>query len=312
MGRENGTKMANWADILNEIDGGSNFDLVRRRYLKKLSNYTKRNTIAYYSGWLQKTQFQYETMVNDSDKNGFMSAVNKLDTTKGLDLILHTPGGDTAATESIIYYLKSKFENIRVFVPQLAMSAGTIIACASNEIWMGKHSSLGPIDPQIGGVPAHGVVEEFKRAYDEIKVDQMKMAVWQHILNKYSPAFVGECEKAIEWNNQLLESYLRERMFADLKPADQDTRIATIKLELGDHSVSKAHNRHLSLEKCEEIKLVIKRLESDQKLQDNVMSIHHAFIHTLTSTPAVKIIENNTGAAFIQSVQPVMMMNQQR
>jgi len=139
--------MANWSDILSEIDNGSNYDLVRRKYLKKLSSHTKRNVIAYYSGWLQKQNFPAETMVNDSDKNGFMSAIDKLDISKGLDLILHTPGGDTAATESIVYYLKSKFKDIRVFVPQLAMSAGTIIACAANEIWMGQHSSLGPNRP---------------------------------------------------------------------------------------------------------------------------------------------------------------------
>ena len=46
-----------------------------------------------------------------------------------------------------------------------------MIACACREILMGKHSSLGPIDPQLGGVPAHGVIEEFERAIKEIKDD---------------------------------------------------------------------------------------------------------------------------------------------
>lgn len=301
--------MANWSDILKEVHSGSNFDLIRRKYLKKLSSYSKRNVIAYYSGWLQKKQFADETMINDSDKNGFMSAINNLDTSKGLDLILHTPGGDTAATESIIYYLKSKFDNIRVFVPQLAMSAGTIIACSSNEIWMGKHSSLGPIDPQIGGVSAHGIVEEFERAYREIKTDQIKMAVWQPILGKYPPNFVGDCEKAIKWNNELLERYLTERMFSGLPEEERAIRIKKIEEELGDHAVNYAHNRHLSIEKCEEIQLNIKRLEDDQKLQDLVLSVHHSFIHTLTATPAIKIIENDKGIAFIQSIQPVMVVN---
>ena len=190
--------MPNWHDILNEINKiGSPFDVIRRDYLKKLSDYTGRNTIVYYSGWLQKNV--QGTEVNDSDKTGLMTVINGLDRNKGLDLILHTPGGLTAATESIVDYLHSMFgNNIRAIVPQLAMSAGTMIACSCKSILMGKQSNLGPIDPQLGPYPAHGIVEEFHRAYDEIKAAQLKviqqrndpkaiaeanatMAVWQPI-----------------------------------------------------------------------------------------------------------------------------------
>lgn len=119
--------MANWKKILEELNAnGSNFDIIRRSYLKKLSKLTGRNVIAYYSGWLQKNnpELRYLLSINDNDKNGFMNAIAGMDCSKGLDLILHTPGGDVAATESIIDYLKSKFEDIRVIVPQLAMSGG--------------------------------------------------------------------------------------------------------------------------------------------------------------------------------------------
>ena len=155
--------MPNWHEIGQEIGiSGSTFDIVRRKYLKKLSEYTSRNTIIYYSGWLQKDSLA-GIEINDSDKNGFMTAIDGLDRTKGLDLILHTPGGDIAATESIVDYLHNMFEtDIRVVIPQLAMSAGTMIACAAKEIIMGKQSNLGPIDPQLFGMSAHGVLEEFK------------------------------------------------------------------------------------------------------------------------------------------------------
>ena len=117
---------------------------------------------------------------------------------EGLDLILHTPGGETAATESIVHYLYSMFgTNIRAIVPQLSMSAGTMIACACKEIIMGKQSSLGPIDPQFGNLPAHGIIEEFRRAYNEIKSDPSKIPLWQPIIAKYHPTLIGECEKAI-------------------------------------------------------------------------------------------------------------------
>jgi hypothetical protein len=88
---------------------------------------------------------------------------------------------------------------------------------------------------------------------------------------------------------------------------DKDAIVENIIRELGDHSVSLAHNRHLSAAKCKEIGLKIFDLESDQKLQEKVLSIHHIYFHTLSSTPAFKIIENQNGMAFILQAQHVLM-----
>jgi hypothetical protein len=302
--------MPNWYNLLKEINQlGSPHDILRRKYLKKLAAYTKRNVVCYYSGWLQKPELGAACAVNDIDKNGLMTAINGLNISKGLDLILHTPGGDTAATESIVDYLWQKFgNNIRCFVPQMAMSAGTMIACSCNEIWMGKQSSLGPVDPQFNGIPAHGVIEEFRRACDEIKNDPRTIPVWQPIIAKYPPAFIGECEKAITWSASLVHDWLKRNMLADAP--DQNTSLSRIINELIDHSVSLAHNRHLSNTKCKEIGLKIFDLEADQELQDRVLSVHHIYFHTLGSTPAFKIIENNLGIAYIQQAHPVLGQRQ--
>lgn len=299
--------MPSWNEILDEIrTTGSTHDVIRRRFLKTLNVKTGRNVILYYSGWLQKPDVPGMD-VNDSDKNGFMTVIHGMDRSKGLDLILHTPGGSAAATESLVDYLRQMFKtNIRAIVPQLAMSAGTMIACATNSILMGKQSSLGPIDPQFGpGVPAHGVVEEFKRAYSEIKEDQAKIALWQPIIAKYRPTLVGECEKAIQWSNEMVKEWLVTGMLAG--EADKNTLADRIIAELGDHALMKSHGRHLSAQRCKDIGLKVEMLEDDNNLQDAVLSVHHACIHTLTSTPATKIIENQDGVAFIQSIQTVVM-----
>ncbi len=298
--------MPNWHEIGEELkQTGSTFDVIRRRYLKDLSVKTGRNVILYYSGWLQKSNID-GLQVNDADKNGLMTVIHKLDRAKGLDLILHTPGGETAATESIVDYLHSMFgNNIRAIVPQLAMSAGTMIACSCKEIIMGQQSSLGPIDPQFGGIPAHAIVEEFKRAYSEIKADPVKAAVWQPIVAKYNPTLVGECEKAIDWSEKMVESWLDRNMLS--AEPDKKKLIDHIIKELGDHSVNKSHARHLSMKKCKDIGLKIIEMESDPELQDLILSIHHICIHTLGATNAFKIIENQDGIAFIQSAQNIMM-----
>jgi ClpP class serine protease len=157
--------MPNWKDVLHEIqDLQASYtnqsklvvDTVRRSYLKKLHDLTGRNVIAYYSGFLTKPEIA-QSDINDEDKNGFMMAVHSLDRTKGLDLILHTQGGSIGATESIVDYLRKMFKHdLRAIVPQIAMSAGTMIACSCRIILMGKHSNLGPIDPHLMGVPAVG------------------------------------------------------------------------------------------------------------------------------------------------------------
>lgn len=150
--------MPNWTQTMQEIQGTvaeNPLDVVRRKYLLTMHKYTGRNVIAYYSAFLQKPSANVS--IDDNDKNGFMQAIHGLDKSKGLDLLLHTPGGEAAATESIVTYLKSVFGNdIRVFVPQMAMSAGTMIALAAREIVMGKQSNLGPIDPQLGGMSCMG------------------------------------------------------------------------------------------------------------------------------------------------------------
>lgn len=298
--------MPNWNEILDEIRvSGSTHDIVRRKYLKSLQRLTGRNVIIYYSGWLQKPNAS-GIQVNDADKNGFMTVTHKLDRSKGLDLILHTPGGETAATESLVDYLRSMWgTNVRAIIPQLAMSAGTMIACSCNEIIMGKQSSLGPIDPQFKGIPAHGVVEEFIRAHTEIRADPSKAAVWQPIIAKYNPTLIGECEKAIDWSNQMVKEWLLSGMLTGVDNADGKANV--IIEELGNHSLNKSHARHLSADKCNSIGLKITKLEDDPKIQDAVLSIHHTCIHTLTSTNAFKIIENHNGKAFIQSEQQVIL-----
>jgi ClpP class serine protease len=142
--------MPNWGEVFEEIgeivnQGRLAVDIVRKKYLEKLYEYTGRNVIAYYSGWLQKPGIE-GSEINDDDMNGFMRSVHKIDCSLGLDLVLYTPGGGIAATESIINYLHKKFDNnIRIIVPQIAMSAGTMMACSGRTILMGKQSSLGPI-----------------------------------------------------------------------------------------------------------------------------------------------------------------------
>ncbi len=299
--------MPNWSEVLNEIQSvdaelrsKSAGDQVRRKYLKELFRKTGRNTIAYYSGWLSKPKIE-DVHINDEDKNGFMMSVHGLDRSLGLDLILHTPGGELHATESIINYLRQMFkDDIRVIVPQVAMSGGTLIACACKQILMGSHSNLGPIDPQLRGVPAYGVIEEFRTVAKEIKKDPSKIHVWNPILSKYYPAFLSQCKNAIDHSKEIAQSYLEEVMFKDV--SNKKKIVNKIVEGLTDYSGNKSHSRHIHIEECRSLGLKVLELESNQELQELVLTVHHAFIHTLMNTPSFKIIENHLGCALIKTL----------
>lgn len=298
--------MPSWGDVRAEVNSaGSPFDVIRKRYAADLSDITGRNVILYYSGWLQKQHLLQHGLpvgVDDSDKNGFMAAIHGMDRSKGLDLFLHTPGGDVAATESLVDYIRAMFgTDVRAIVPQLAMSAGTMISLSCSQVVMGKHSSLGPIDPQFGNMAAHGIVEEFERAKEEIKTDPSTIAVWQPIIAKYTPTLIGEAEKAISWANDMVKDWLTTGMFKDRSDPLGDA-VAVIR-ELGSHALTLSHSRHISAEKAKAHGIEVFDLESDPKLQEAVLTLHHACIQTMSETPAFKIIENQEGVNFISAVK---------
>lgn len=276
-------------DALNEIRG---------QYLTNYSDYVDRNVIIYYSGFLSIKNGNLGISVEDNDINGFMASVHGLNKKKGLDLFLHTPGGSISAAEEIVEYLRSLFDgNIRVVIPQIAMSAGTMIACSGKEIIMGKQSSLGPTDPQINGVPTHGILEEFETAMNEVLKDKNRILLWREIISKYHPTFLGECKKAIELSSELVENWLESGMFSDDENAKKIAE--NITEHLNNHGASKTHDRHFSTKTCKEFGLKIKEMESDQDLQDKILSIHHATMLTINILQTSKIIQSQQNEPWI-------------
>lgn len=300
--------MPTWGELLAELQPhldsegkevpALSLDELRTKYIKQLSNHTDRNVIAYYSGWLKPGKI-INTDINDTDITGFMNSIKSLDCGKGLDLILHTPGGDPTATEGIVKYLHSKFNgDIRVIVPQMAMSAGTMLACSAKTILMGKHSCLGPIDPQYGGVPAYNIINEFKEAKQDLDNNPNAKTYWEMQLKKYPAAFFYTVCDAINLSSSLVAEWLKKYMFKD-SSANTEKKVKSILDVLNSNNGS--HSRHFNYDFCKDLGLNVDSLENDQVLQDLVLSVHHSFIITLDSTPATKIIENQYGIRYISN-----------
>jgi ClpP class serine protease len=96
--------------------------------------------------------------INIEDSEAILQAVRLMPDTEPIDLVLHTPGGLVLASEQIAEALKRHRGKVTVLVPHYAMSGGTLIALAADEIVMDENAVLGPIDPQIGEYPAASIL----------------------------------------------------------------------------------------------------------------------------------------------------------
>jgi ClpP class serine protease len=95
--------------------------------------------------------------INDSEE--VLRAIQMTDENVPLDLVLHTPGGLVLAALQIARAIRGHKAKVTVFVPHYAMSGGTLIALAADEIVMSSHAVLGPIDPQLGQSPAVSLIK---------------------------------------------------------------------------------------------------------------------------------------------------------
>jgi ClpP class serine protease len=143
----------------------------RLKFIKKLEK--KRETRVISMIHRQETMkilgFPIMRYIDIQDSEELMRAIHLTDDDVPIDLIIHTPGGLVLATERIACALRRHKAKVTVFIPHYAMSGGTLIALAADEIVMDKSAVLGSIDPQIGKYPAASILKVLEtKAKDEI------------------------------------------------------------------------------------------------------------------------------------------------
>lgn len=280
-------------------------DVVRRRYLGQLALHTGRSTILYTTRWTVPPVNVPGDLLSivEEDTQGFMEVFHGLPR-NGLDIILHSPGGSAEATEGLVTYIRSRYNDVRIIVPHLAMSAATMLACSANRILMGRHSYLGPIDPQMPSgesyVPAQAILDQFEIAKDECQNPAL-LGAWAPILPQYGPALLVQCREAIQLSKRLVAAWLRSYMFQGDRRRYEKARL--VARRLSGHQAYLTHGRHIGKDQAKRIGLLVDDLESDQRLQDLVLSVFHASNITFQGTGAVKLIENHMGRAYIRIVQ---------
>jgi len=136
-------------------------DSARQRLIAAIEK--KRNsrviTLVHRQETMSLLGFPIMKYIDLDDSEEVIRAIHMTDPEVPLDLILHTPGGIALAAFQISHAIKNRKGKITAFVPHYAMSGGTLIALAADEIVMGEHAVLGPVDPQIGEFPAASLLK---------------------------------------------------------------------------------------------------------------------------------------------------------
>jgi ClpP class serine protease len=137
--------------------------------------------------------------IDIEDSEAVLRAIRLTPNETPIDLILHTPGGLVLASEQIAGALQAHPAKVTVLVPHYAMSGGTLLALAADEILMDEAAVLGPVDPQLGELPAASLVRVVeKKPLERIEDRTLVMA--------------DVAEKALRHMKQVVSQLLAERM----------------------------------------------------------------------------------------------------
>lgn len=176
--------------------------------------------------------FPIARYIDIQDSEDLLRAIQLTDPKVPIDLVLHTPGGLVLAAEQIAQALKRHPAKVTVFVPHYAMSGGTLIALAADEIVMAENAVLGPVDPQLGQYPAVSILKAVERK-PIAEVDDQTLIL------------ADVAEKAIRQVEGMVHDLLRERM-----PEDRAAELAHV-LASGtwthDYPISVSEARQLGL-----------------------------------------------------------------
>ena len=261
-----------------------------------------RNVLLYASGFLQKPSVPgTHIIMMPEDINGVMAAFTGMDWTLGLTIVLHTPGGATMAVQTLVEYIRSKFDDVEVIVPAYAMSAGTMMALAADRVVLGNQSQLGPIDPQLAGGQhsARAITELFSRARDEILQDTTAAHVWSPILASHGPSLLQYAQDQLDFSERMVGDWLTRYMVSNANdPVAEGKRIASY---FNDASNHKSHDKRIGFSEAQGVGVTVEKLEDCQDLQEAVLTLYHVVTILIEQSAVTKIISSGSQRGWIKT-----------
>jgi hypothetical protein len=247
------------------------------RRLRSLENYFNADVVFYYGEIHSSLEKIFRDFIEELKKD------NEFDRDK-LVVFINTPGGSAETVEKMVSVMRFHYNEVSFVVPDYAMSAGTILCMAGDNIYMDYSSSLGPIDPQVfngkNWVPALGYLDKVEELITKSANDELTEAEFL-ILQKVDLAELRSYEMARNLTIALLKEWLVKYKFKNwdnhsstgnpVSLSEKEERAEEIANKLSNNSIWHSHGRSIGIDTLTNfLKLKIEDYSNDEELKDLV------------------------------------------
>lgn len=268
---------------------------LRQSCYREIEKYRGKPLLVYVTKFLEPMPPGTPNFIDLPDVDGFTDLINSVENTSAVDVLLHSPGGRPDATERLVTILRGKFKEVNFLIPHSAYSAATMLALSGNSVILHSSATLGPIDPQIYGVPARSIKRGFEKIKEKISNEGPEtLPAYIPLIEKLSLETLELCEDSEKLATELVSTWLKKYMFKDEK--DADGKIKKAVKYLSDYDKHLVHSRPLSSEKLIELGLKIKL--ADKTLQELLWEAYILLNGVFSTTPCVKLYENTCGVSW--------------
>jgi hypothetical protein len=294
--------MGIYTEYLDRFSSGNFEELAaeRKAQLKRISTLRGRDVLVFAADInksIPQVSIDYSDLLPFTDQLSNLSG-------KQFDLILETPGGSGEVAEDLVKAMRGRYEDVAVIVPGYAKSAGTIMAMAGDEILMGPHSGLGPIDAQIfyqgKRFSADALLEGMEKIKKEVVDTQTLNRAYIPILQGISPGELQNAENALSFAKILVTQWLAQYKFRTwtthssngqpVTPQEKEQRAKEIADSLCDHRFWKTHGRSIKIDDFERMRLKITDYSKIPDLNDAIVR-YHTLLQMTFATNLYKIFE---------------------
>lgn len=253
---------------LRPVDHHTNTQL--NEYLGKIEEILEADVLTIFSPMLYDLEYSVKVAVESFQKRKPRIAI-----------VLDTLGGIVEVVEYLVQIIRYHYDEVDFFIPDRAMSAGTVFVMSGNRIFMNYFSCLGPIDPQIEKegklVPALSYLNQYQRFYNKAEEGELNTAELV-LLGKFDPGELYQFEQARELSHELLTNWLSTYKFENWKihssteeavtEEEKKQRAKEIAKVLSDNERWHSHGRMISRDTLlsDPIRLQIEKLEDIPRL----------------------------------------------
>lgn len=277
---------------------------LRKSCYGEIEEYRGRPLLVYATKFLDSLPQGVPNFIDLSDVDGFTDLINSLKDYTSVDIILHSPGVRPDATERIVGILRNKFDEINFLIPHSAYSAATMLALSGDQIILHPSATLGPIDPQINGIPARSIKRGFEKVKEKIaKEGPESLPAYIPLIEKYSIDLLELCEDSEKLAKELVSTWLKSYMFKNEKNAGRKIKNAVE--YFSDYDTHLLHSRPLSLEKLSKFDLKIEL--ADDVLKDLLWEAYILLNGFFNVSPFVKLYESNHGVSWGKQFQQIFI-----